>query len=99
MSTTQHDIVLLVSQYIPKEQRIALLKDLLEIYGSIYKTSKITKIQRPQLYRYLATDKKSYPNDEVTCRIIMALLEIKPSRVKEQLKHLSKDFNDLIMKM
>jgi hypothetical protein len=99
MSTTEHDIVLMASQYIPKEQRISLLKSLLEIYGSIYKTSKITKISRPQLYRYLATEKKSYPNDEVTSRIVLALLEVKRSWVKEQLKHLSKDFNELITKM
>lgn len=99
MSKTNQDIVLLISQYIPNEQRISLLKNLIEIHGSIYKTSKITKISRPQLYRYLASEKRSYPNDEVTSRIISSLLEIKRSWIKDQLKELAKDFNELITKI
>lgn len=99
MSNTDQDVILMVAQFIPKEQRISLLKNLLEIYGSIYKTSKVTKISRPQLYRYLASDKKSYPNDEVTARIVHALLEIKRNWIKDQLKQYSKEFNELISKM
>lgn len=99
MSNIDQDVVLMVAQYLPKEQRVSLLKNLLEIYGSIYKTSKITKISRPQLYRYLASDKKSYPNDEVTARIIRALLEVKRNWIKDQLKQYSKEFNELINKI
>jgi hypothetical protein len=96
MSKNNLEIIELMSQYIPKEQRILLLKDLLEIYGSIYKTSKITKVSRPQLYSYLASDKRSYPNDEVTARLIFSLMEVKRNLVKERLRQLSKEFTDLI---
>lgn len=96
MSTNNLEIIQLVAQYIPKEQRVVLLRDLLEIYGSIYKTSKVTKISRPQLYSYLASDKRSYPNDEVTARLISSLMEVKRSLIKDRLKQLSKDFTDLI---
>jgi len=99
MSKNNQDIILLISQYIPNEQRISLLKNLIEIHGSIYKTSKITRISRPQLYRYLASEKRSYPNDDVTARIISSLLEIKRNWIKDQLKELSKDFNELINKI
>lgn len=99
MSKNNQDIVLLISQYIPNEQRISLLKNLIEIHGSIYKTSKKTHISRPQLYRYLASEKRSYPNDEVTARIINSLLEIKRNWIKDQLRELSKDFNELINKV
>jgi hypothetical protein len=96
MSKNNLEIIGLIAQYIPKEQRILLLKDLLEIFGSIYKTSKITRISRPQLYSYLASDKRSYPNDEVTARLISSLMEVKRSLVKDRLRQLSKDFTDLI---
>ncbi len=96
MSKNNLEIIELIAQYIPKEQRILLLKDLLEIYGSIYKTSKVTKISRPQLYSYLASDKRSYPNDEVTARLILSLMEVKRSLVKDRLRQLSKDFTELI---
>jgi hypothetical protein len=99
MSQNNTEIVQLIAQYIPNEQRISLLKSLLEVYGSIYKTSKMTKISRPALYRYLASDKKSYPNDDITARLLTALLEIKRSWIKDQLKQLSKDFNELINKL
>jgi len=99
MSKNNQDIILLISQYIPNEHRISLLKNLIEIHGSIYKTSKITRISRPQLYRYLASEKRSYPNDEVTARIISSLLEIKRNWIKDQLRELSKDFNELINKI
>ena len=99
MSNANPEVMLLIAQYIPNEQRISLLKTLLEIYGSMYKTSKMTKISRTQLYRYLASDKKSYPNDEVTSRIIVALLEIKRTWMKDQLRQLSKEFNELINKI
>jgi len=99
MSKINLEIIELIAQYIPKEQRISFLKELLEVYGSIYKTSKMTKISRPQLYSYLASDKRSYPNDEVTARILASLLEIKRSLVKEKLRDLSKDFSDLINKL
>jgi len=99
MSKNNLEIIQLIAQYIPKEQRILMLKDLLEVYGSIYKTSKITKISRPQLYSYLASDKRSYPNDDVTARILNGLMEIKRNLIKERLKQLSKDFNDLINKI
>ena len=75
------------------------MKDLLEVYGSIYKTSKITKISRPQLYSYLASDKRSYPNDQVTARILVSLMEIKRTLIKDRLRQLSKDFNELINKI
>ncbi|MEN3062212.1 MAG: hypothetical protein ABC595_03805 [Candidatus Methanosuratincola petrocarbonis] len=93
------EIIQLIAQYIPNEYRILFLKSLLEVYGSIYKTSKMTKISRPQLYRYLATEKKCYPNDEVTARILQALLEIKRAWTKDQLKQLSKEFNDIVNKI
>jgi hypothetical protein len=99
MSNNTLEIVQLIAQYIPKEQRILLLKDLLEVYGSIYKTSKITKISRPQLYSYLASDKRSYPNDQVTARILVSLMEIKRTLIKDRLRQLSKDFNELITKI
>lgn len=99
MSKNNPEIVELLVQYIPKEQRIFLLKDLLEVYGSIYKTSKITKISRPQLYSYLASDKRSFPNDEVTARILMSLIDIKRNLVKDRLRELSKDFSELINKL
>ena len=99
MSKNSFEVIPLIAQYIPNEQRISFLKALLEIYGSIYKTSKMTKISRTQLYRYLASDKKSYPNDEVTIRIINSLLEIKRTWIKDQLRQLSKDFNELINKI
>jgi len=99
MSKNNLEIIQLIAQYIPKEQRILMLKDLLEVYGSIYKTSKITKISRPQLYSYLASDKRSYPNDDVTARILNGLMAIKRNLIKERLKQLSKDFNDLINKI
>jgi len=99
MSKSNIETVQLIAQYIPNEQRISLLKSLLEVYGSIYKTSKVTKISRPALYRYLASDKKSYPNDEITARLLAALLEIKRSWIKDQLKQLAKDFNELINKL
>jgi len=99
MSKESLEVVRLIAQYIPNEQRISLLKTLLEVYGSIYKTSKVTKISRPALYRYLASDKKSYPNDDITARLLMALLEIKRSWIKDQLKQLARDFNELINKL
>jgi hypothetical protein len=99
MSNNTLEVVQLIAQYIPKEQRILLLKDLLEVYGSIYKTSKITKISRPQLYSYLASDKRSYPNDQVTARILVSLMEIKRTLIKDRLRQLSKDFNELINKI
>jgi hypothetical protein len=99
MSNNNLEIIQLIAQYIPKEQRILLLKDLLEVYGSIYKTSKITKISRPQLYSYLASDKRSYPNDKVTARILTSLMEIKRTLIKDRLRQLSKDFNELINKI
>ena len=99
MSKNNPEVMLLIAQYIPNEQRISLLKALLEVYGSMYKTSKMTQISRTQLYRYLASDKKSYPNDEVTSRIIVSLLEIKRTWMKDQLRQLSKDFNELITKI
>jgi len=96
MSKDNLEIISLIAQYIPKEQRILLLKDLLEIYGSIYKTSKITKISRPRIYSYLASEKRSYPSDDVTARLLSSLMEVKRSLVKDRLRQLSKDFNDLI---
>jgi hypothetical protein len=99
MSNNTLEIIQLIAQYIPKEQRILLLKDLLEVYGSIYKTSKITKISRPQLYSYLASDKRSYPNDQVTARILVSLMDIKRTLIKDRLRQLSKDFNELINKI
>ena len=99
MSKNNPEVMFLIAQYIPNEQRISLLKVLLEVYGSMYKTSKMTQISRTQLYRYLASDKKSYPNDEVTSRIIVSLLEIKRTWMKDQLRQLSKDFNELITKI
>lgn len=99
MSNNTLEVVQLIAQYIPKEQRILLLKDLLEVYGSIYKTSKITKISRPQIYSYLASDKRSYPNDQVTARILASLMEIKRTLIKDRLRQLSKDFNELINKI
>jgi hypothetical protein len=99
MSKNNTEIVQLIAQYIPNEQRIAILKNLLEVYGSIYKTSKITKISRPALYRYLASEKRTYPNDEITARLLTALLDIKRGWIKDQLKQLSKDFNELINKL
>ena len=99
MPKNNPEVMLLIAQYIPNEQRISLLKALLEVYGSMYKTSKMTQISRTQLYRYLASDKKSYPNDEVTSRIIVSLLEIKRIWMKDQLRQLSKDFNELITKI
>ena len=92
-------IVQLISQYIPNEYRIMFLKSLLEIYGSIYKTSKITKISRPTLYRYLASDKESYPNDINMAKILKALIEIKRSWTKDQLRQLAKEFNELINRL
>ena len=99
MSKNNPEVMFLIAQYIPNEQRISLLKALLEVYGSMYKTSKMTQISRTQLYRYLASDKKSYPNDEVTSRIIVSLLEIKRTWMKDQLRQLSKNFNELITKI
>ena len=99
MSKNNLEIIQLIAQYIPKEQRILLLKDLLEVYGSIYKTSKVTNISRPQLYSYLASDKRSYPNDDVTARLITSLMEIKRNLIKDRLKELSKNFNELINKI
>ncbi len=99
MSNEDIGIIQLISQYIPSEYRIMFLKALLEVYGSIYKTSKITKISRPTLYRYLASDKKSYPNDFIMAKILKALIEIKRTWTKDQLKNLAKDFNELINKL
>ncbi|MGA2573806.1 MAG: hypothetical protein ABSF36_06345 [Candidatus Methanomethylicaceae archaeon] len=99
MSNNTLEIIQLIAQYIPKEQRILLLKDLLEVHGSIYKTSKVTKISRPQLYSYLASDKRSYPNDQVTARILVSLMDIKRTLIKDRLRQLSKDFNELINKI
>lgn len=89
----------LISQYIPNEYKIMFLKSLLEIYGSIYKTSKVTKISRPTLYRYLASNKLSYPNDANMAKILKALIDVKRSWTKDQLKQLAKEFNDLINKL
>ncbi|MEM3364932.1 MAG: hypothetical protein QXW80_04735 [Candidatus Micrarchaeia archaeon] len=93
------DVLQLISQFIPNEYKIMFLKSLLEIYGSIYKTSKITKISRPTLYRYLASDKESYPNDSNMAKILKALIEVKRSWTKDQLRQLAKDFNELINRL
>lgn len=99
MSGDEIGIAQLISQYIPNEYRIMFLKALLEVYGSIYKTSKVTKISRPTLYRYLASGGKKHPNDVNMAKILNALIEIKRTWTKDQLKQLARNFNELINKL
>ncbi len=99
MSRNNPETIQLIAQYIPNEERVSLLRSLLEIHGSLYKTSKMAGISRQQLYRYLINEKKSYPSDEVTVRILMALIEVKRNWVKDQLRQLDKNFGELINKI
>lgn len=87
----------LLAQYIPSKYRVKFLKELLEVHGSIYKVSKITKISRPALYRYLYSE--CYPNDTIMAKILKELVETKRTWTKEELRKLLKDFNELINKL
>lgn len=87
----------LLAQYIPSKYRVKFLKELLEVHGSIYKVSKITKISRPTLYRYLYLE--CHPSDLTMAKILKELVEAKRTWTKEELRKLLKDFSELINKL
>ena len=100
MMSKRMDVFDEIASFLPKEERIAFLENVIEASGSIYKASKITGISRPQIYRYLSkVSRRNYPSDEVTARILRAAFQLRPMWTRQRLKALIKVLSDTVNKI
>lgn len=91
-------LILELVKFIPEEERVELLRKLLAINdGSVKRTAEAIGAARAQVYRYLGMGRRhNYPSNDVTVRILEALLEKEAEWTKEKLRKTLKRFEELL---